>query len=235
MPGLGYPDWQRGTTNFAYPLISDTRLATVAGHNFGTFYVGNWSNLSVGFNNHDAIALDTITLTWFDANSSIVGTGKDLIVFGSKDNASVTVPIKAPFVQVGLSATQNATLDTQTLMYGTNANLTPLNSDGTNYHMFYLSQAYGAFQTAGPFGMNFWYTGWAQLMTTANTTGGGNVRLSYLNSSNTSTQFAQFPVSFSDTVSQQHVYIPPNPILITINNAGTAQTILTVLSPAPRR
>jgi hypothetical protein len=234
MPGLGYPDWQRSNTSFGYPLVSDSRLATIAGVDFGKFYVGNWPNLSVGFNNHDAIALDTITLSWFDANNSIVGTGVDRIVFGSGQNANYTLPVKAPFVDVGMSANHDATQSTQTLVYGTNSDKTPLNTSAFNYNMFSDSGAFGVNTNAGPFGTNFWYSGWAQVSGFTSAGGGAEVVLSYLDPTNTAVEFMRFGLPRDISSVPQYVYLPPNNITVQLFNGTTAQNLTFNMSPAPR-
>lgn len=234
MPAYGYPDWQRGATEFSYSLVSDLLHVSIAGKRYGPLYAGNWPYLRIGFNNNDGIAIDKVIVTWTDDVAGLVPSGKNEIVFGSGDTGGTTLPVLGPFATIDLNSNVNATLNTRFLVYGTNTPPPALNTNGLNYELFADTVALAANATAGPFGMNFWYTGWAQVMSVSQGTGLGTLVLSYVQASGSSIELIKLGMVSQQSASHQFVYFPPYPVTAELFNGSTAQTLEAVISPAPR-
>lgn len=233
MPAYGYPDWQRGATEFSYSLFSDLLHVTTTGKRYGPQYMGNWPYLRIGFNNGDSVAVDKVKVTWTDDAAGSVPSGINEIVFGSGDTGGTTLPVLGPFATIDLNSNVNATLNTRFLVYGTNTPPPALNTNGINYEMVFDSTAYTANQSRGPFGLNFWYTGRAQVMASAFLGGPATILLQYVKADGSLNNFMRFGGQFQAAQTPQIFYMPPYPVFYSVFNGSTAQTIELSISPAP--
>jgi hypothetical protein len=235
MPGFGYDDWVRRSTNFAYAQIDDIRLATMAGHNFGLIYMGGWQYVRIGFFNDDGIAVDTIQVTWTDDAAGLIPAGRNTIVIGPGDQGGTTLPVLAPFIGISYSSNVNATASTRILVYGTSSDGTKaLHTDTVNYLLAGTAPNLAANGSTPLAGMAFWYTGWAQVMAVTGSGGPAFLVLSHRTTTGANVQHMQVGASSQATAMPQYVFMPPNPNFYQIFNGSTAQIVQIAISPAPR-
>lgn len=234
MPGFGYSDWIRESTNFSYAIIDDHFVMTMTGKSYGQIYVGNWPYIRIGFENDDLLAADFINVTWTDDQAGLIPGGLNQIVFGPGDKSGTTLPVLAPFMNVAIASNVNASRSTRLLVYGTASDgRQSLNSDLVHYEMMRNSSAYAA-NTTQTFTSNFWYTGWAQVSMTSNLGGAALVRLEYLDSTLTAHNFGYVAALAQSAADMEQVFIPPYILEAVVINGTTAQQLELIISPAPR-
>lgn len=229
----GHPDWLRNPVGINGILANKNLTPTTNGVVVGTFYVSDYPHLSITYNNLDATAYQWIELRWDTVNNPLPWSSRDEIATGPGNTAVLTVPVKGLWVQVLAFSDVPVTSVSTLLIYGTTSTITPDGDRQASDILINDSSAYTAGQVK-TFDASDWYTGPAVFSVDAFSATGAiaEVRM-YSTINKLHVPYMELGVLVSTSVIPRVLYIPPRHLRVVIYNGTTAQTIRTLVSPAP--
>lgn len=233
MAQTGHPDWLRTPVGIAGVFVNKNLTVTTNGIIVGTFYVSDYPNLAITFQNTDAATYQWLELRWDTVNNPLAWSSKDVIATGPGNTATLVMPTKGTWVQMVAFSDVAPSSISPLLVYGTTSHLVPDMYRAAGDILINDASAYTASQVK-TFDALDWYTGPAVFSVDAFSATGAiaEIRM-YSTISKLHVPYMELGVLVSTSVIPRVLYIPPRHLRVVIYNGSTAQTIRTLVSPAP--